>query len=800
MKNLIVTIVFTLCLSFINAQEITINGKITSKETNEVLPYTAVATFNATTNKYINYGYTDENGFYSISLTKTDFYLKAELLGYESFKSEVIQYSKNTITRNIVLKEDASELDEIVILSKKRLIRMTGDKMIVDIDKSGLGNGNDGLETLSKLPGMQLDKDENIVFRGNANLQIMIDGKPALLKGDELKQFLKTLDGSNIKTVEIIANPSAKYDASGTGGILNIRLKKSPNTGLTGNIYSSVGYAEFIKNRNGINLYNNTQKWNMNAGLYYGYNESVNHRKIIQTIKEPNQTTVLEQLNDWFPKGDSYTAKFGVSNKISENVNIGTSWNYNIYKSDELTEGRTNQFYNDIYKRYTLLNTTQLGKNKTITGNVYYSFVSDSLDTKLDIQLNYANYNNTEDRLTTNTYLNTDENSSFKEQEAIKNSNPTTYNIFSTKIDFEKKLSTYINLETGLKYSYVDNNYNIILKNRDLNGDFIIDTNRSNHLLYKESITAGYAIANFSTQKWNFQTGLRAEYINYEATSATTNTSNADNYLSFFPSFSVNGNFDANQYKFSYSKRIQRPRYLYLNPFFEYIDTYNVSVGNPNLKPEFTNAFEVTWVRKYKTALSLFANFTNSGIFYIIDYDENTQITTTYYDNIGKSTNIGTSFNTSIEFTKWWEIVLYADLSYNQAKSEIENYQFNDSSLSWNGSINQLFTFKDHLSLNWNSFYSSGGTYGNSISKPSYDMSFGLKKELFNKKLRVNLKADNVLKKSMYRSVTTQDNISTNWTNQWETRKFTLSLTYNFGSGKEKSVRNTDLQDEKSRL
>lgn len=800
MKKSIITIVFALCVSFIAAQEITISGKITSKETNEILPYTAITTFNAATNSYINYGYTDENGNYSISFKKTPFYIKAELLGYKSYKSQIIQPSENNITKNIILEEDASELDEVVILTKKRLIRMTGDKMIVDIEKAGLGDGNDGLETLSKLPGMQLDKDENVVFRGNANLQIMVDGKPALLKGDELKQFLKTLDGSNIKTVEIIANPSAKYDASGTGGILNIRLKKSPNTGLTGNIYSSVGYAEFIKNRNGINLYNNTEKWNMNAGLYYGYNESVNHRKVIQTIEEPGLTTVLEQLNDWFPVSKSLTAKFGVSNRISENANIGTSWNFNSYKSDALTEGRTNQYYNAIYEQYTLLNSTQTDNNKTLTGNVYYSYVSDSLDTKLDIQLNYANYNNGNNELITNKYLTANTDVPFRDEEAVKNDNPTKYKIFTAKIDFEKKLTKKMSLETGLKYSYVDNDYNIMLKNRDANGNFILDTNRSNHLLYKESITAGYAITNYALNKWNFQAGLRAEHINYNATSATNTTSNSDNYLSLFPSFSVNGNFDDNQYKFSYSKRIKRPRYLYLNPFFEYTDTYNISVGNPDLQPEFTDAFELTWVRKYRTSLSFYANFTDSEMYRILDYDEATKITTSYYDNIGKSVSIGTSFNTTIELTKIWETALYSDVSFRQAKSDLQGYKFNDSGFGFFGSINQTFKLNNGITLNWNSFYSTDGPYGNSRFKPSYDMSFGLKKEFFNKKLGVNLKADNVLKESQWREITTQDNVTTNWTNQWETRKFTLSLIYNFGSGKEKSVKDTDLQDEKSRL
>ncbi|WP_452225009.1 TonB-dependent receptor domain-containing protein [Lacinutrix chionoecetis] len=801
MKTSILTVLFAFSISIIFAQETIIKGQVTAN-INEALGFTAVSCYNSETNEIISYDYADIDGNYTMTIKEVNvsFIIKAELLGYKNYTSKTLTTTKNIINHDIVLEEDAAELEEVVLFQKKRMMRMTGDKMIIDVAQSGIGVGNDGLQTLSKLPGMRLDKDENVVFRGNANLQIMIDGKPSQISGDDLIQFLKTLDGENIKSVEIIANPSAKYSASGTAGIVNIRLKKSLNSGLTGNLRTSVGYAEFIKNRNGINLYNNTQKWNLNFGLNYGYNESVNHRRIIQTIQEPEQTTVLEQFNDWLPVTNSYSGNFGISNKLNENSSIGSSLRYSIYKSDAETLGRTNEYYNNIYERYTILNTTDNVNNKTLTSNAFYTFASDSLDTKIDAQINYANYKNNSDRLTSNAYFDADTNSMYQEEEVVKNENPTMYNILSAKFDLEQNISDKINIETGMRYSYVNNDYDIVLKNKNTTGDFELDTDSSNRLIYKESILAGYGIANFIIEKWNFQTGLRAEYIDYNATSKTTNTTNKDNYLSLFPSFSINGNFNDNQFKFSYSRRIQRPRYLYLNPFFEYIDTYNVEVGNPDLTPEFTNAFELTWIRKYKTSLSLYANFSKDEMYQIVDYDEATQITTLFYDNIGKSRSIGLSFNTTLDVTKWWEMQLNTEVSYGQAESNIEDYKFNDSGINYYGNLNQSFSFENDLSLTWSTFYSKNGSYGNTTYKPSYDMSFGMRKELFNKKLRVNLSAQNVLKKSQWRQITTQDNVTTNWRNRWETRRFNLSLTYNFGSGKKKEVKSTDLSKEQRRL
>ncbi len=795
-----ITILTLLFASLLLSQEITLKGSISAKDTNKKLSLAAITVFDASADRLLGYAYSDDNGNYSIRFNTVPFYVKVETLGYVTFKSEIFSGISTEKTLNISLKVDISELDAVVILKKKRLIQMIGDKMIVDIDKSGLGAGNDGLETLSRLPGMRLDKDENILFRGDGNLQILIDGKPSLLSGDALKQYLKTLAGDNIKAVEIIANPSAKYDAAGTGGILNIRLKKPVYLGFTGNVYGAVGYAEFIKNSYGLNLFNQTEKWNLNAGLYYSYNESVNHRNVVQSIEEPNLETVLDQFNDWFPTSTSLTSKLGVSYTISKNESMGTSWNFNIYNSNEETVGRTNEFYNGNYERFTLLNTTLDENNKRITGNVYYSYASDSLDTKLDAQVNFASYHNTEDQITTNAYFNVADNQQYRNPEIIRNDNPTKYNILSSRIDFMKQLHKGFTLETGAKFSYVSNQYNNMLFERTTNTSFELDTNRSNELEYKESIAALYGIMNYNHKNWSFQAGLRAEYIDYDATSITSMSSNTGDYVSLFPSFSVNHNLDHNQFKFSYSRRIQRPRYLYLNPFFEYVDTYNIRVGNPNLDPQFTHSLDFTWVYKRATSVSIYAGFTNNMMDNVMDYDEATQITSMFQDNIANSEDVGISLNTTLVPLTFWNVDFYGDFSYNHARSEIPNFSYDETGTNWYTSIDQTFSLKNDWTLYWNSFYAGAGRNGNTESKPSYDMSFRVKKFFFKEKLRLLVRADNIFRTNRWRSLTIQDNVRTDWTNRWETRKFTLSLTYNFGSGKKKRVKAIDLQDEQRRL
>jgi len=796
-KIILITILLSTTLNLF-AQKITLKGTVRS--TNETLPMVTISIYNSTSNKIIEYTTSNENGFYILTFEKCNFYIKASMLGYTSFTSSEISSEEKEIKFDIEMKESIEELNEISVLSKKRLIRLSGDKMIIEVEKSGLGEGNDGLETLSQLPGIRLDKDENILFRGNGDLQIMIDGKPTILTNEALKQFLKSISGNNIKEVEIIANPSAKYDATGTGGILNIKLKKEIEIGLLGNVFSAVGYGDFIKVSNGINLYKNSKNWNFNGGIYQSYGVSVNNRRIIRTFDDGITTNILDQFNDWFPTSKSYSAKIGLERTLSKNSNLGTNWNYSIYNSDANTIGRTNQTINNVYTNFATLNINQIDRHKTLTGNVYYKYQSDSLDTKLDIQANFANYNNRDRNITTNQFFDAQTNQQNKLEEVVKNQNPTDVIVFNIRGDFEQKINKNLSFETGLKYSFVNNEYTILIEEKNQNDNFIKNEKRSNELIYKESIAAFYGIVNYNLKKWNFQAGFRGEYIDYTAKSLTDVSENSGDYISYFPSFSINNSQENNQYKLSYSRRIRRPRYRDLNPFFEYIDTYNIRVGNPNLQPQFTNAFELTWVSKNRNSLSFYTNFTSDDIFSVMTYNPLTEITTMFQDNIASSVNYGFSYNRSVDVKKWWEMQLYADYSFNSVQSNVQDFVFDNSGDSWYASLNQTFRFENKLTATWNSFYSAGGVYGNSKSLPSYDMSFSVRKYFLDDKLSVRFSATNVFKTAIYRAITTQENNTTDWTNKWETRIFRLSLSYNFGKGKKKEIKETNIGDERSRI
>ena len=788
------------CISFLtmSAQKVELSGTVRSQKTKEKLPFVAVTIFNAETNKLIEYTTSNDDGKYSILIEEgISVYMKAEILGYQDYTSLIFVLSKN-LNKDIFLDEKAEELEEVLILSKKKLITFKGDKLVYDIANSGLGDGNDGIETISKLPGMRLDKDENIVFRGSGNLQVLINGKRSLLKGDALTQYLKTIGGENIEKIEVITNPSARYDAEGTAGIINIQLKKGKLDGFTGSLNTSIG-GEYLRNNNAGTVFYQSGKWNLNAtGRYYKYN-SVNNREIVRTVATSTGTNAIEQLNDWLPKSNYSSLKLGAEYSINKNNTLGTSWNYNVDKTDETTIGRTNEFINQQQNKYTLLNEKGNNKDKTLTGNVYYTFQTDSLDTKITTQFNYASYKNSKFQTTKNEYFLID-NTKYQNDFTIQLNNPTSYKIANVKVDVEQKINKKMTLEGGLKYSKVKNDYNNEYAVENASGVFVDDSQISNHLLYDESIFSGYVQWMYATEKWNFQAGVRSENIKYTSNSLTINQINSNHYTSWFPSFSINRILENNKFQFSYSRRIQRPQYLDLNPFYKYLDTYNIDVGNPNLKPQFADAFNLAWIYKNKTSFSLYASKATDVIYDKVAYNPTTGITVNSKDNIANSTNVGVSFSTSIAVKKWWDISLNADASYNRMKSNIINYTFDEKGTNWYVTLENEFSLPKKWKLFASGYYDNGGVSGNWNNKPSYDVSFRMRKTFLDNKWKVQLKGDNLLKKSLFSSVITQGNVTTDWTNKWETRRIMFSVTYNFGSGKKKRIKNTDLRDEQNRL
>lgn len=791
MKTLLFTFISSL-LFITAAAQTRIQGTIIDAVTREALPLASISIKDTLQDKVFIAFEADEKGNFMLKFSEdpSTTVLTVRYLGYAVFTQGITNNNKPLI---IALQPISNQLEGVVVNSKKRAVTINGDKVIFSIDKLGIGDGNNGLETMRQIAGIRLDKDDNIQFRGSSDVQIMINGKKSLLQGDALREFIRSLKGSDIQSVEIIAQPSARYDASGTTGIINIVLKKNRAGGFSGNVYSSVGYGEYFKSNNGGQLYYNDPLWSINANGSYYDGKSVNHRQVKQTIQLAQGIRKLEQYNEWLPTTISKDLNIGIERKLTDKQLISTQWQYD--KSDEWADtfGTTNEYLNGAPVNVVRLTQRLDNPTERLTGNVFYNFTADSTATKLDAQINYAHYKSNHEGFQRNDYNTT----SFMQLDGI---NKTTYNIINMQADLNQRISKKIDIEGGIKYSYVEMNYlnkystnnpsQLIIPENLLNNDFV----------YKENLASAYTQFSVNLDKWSVLAGLRAEYYEYDATSRTNKQTNKDSYINWFPSLSINYKKEDNQYQLSYSRRIGRPAYLALNPYYNYIDAYTLDRGNPDLKPQLYHSFQLSYIYKSAFNLSLYGYLYNKGFTTVIDYLEAENYNITYQANASKGNRFGISATLPYEPFEWWTMQLSIDGSRTYEKSEIPGFSYNGCGFGYDISLFENFKLKQDWNIVLNGYYSGRADTPSGYSRATYDFSLSVKKYMLDKKLMLTTGCSNILKKNLYNEVTQVENVKTEWINKWETRRFYFQATYYFGGGKAKKVKSTSLGDENERI
>lgn len=791
MKKYWVLTLVSLFIFQLNAQE-TIKGKITDEATNEAIIFADVSVFEKSSQKFIETFYADENGNFELELNQNPdaFYLEIESIGYET-KTYSIENQDPIL---IKLKTDKSiELSTAVISAKKKAISMKGDKIIYDVEQMGVADGNNGLETMQQLPGISLDKDENLKFRGSTGIQIMINGKKSMLQGDALREFIRSLKGDDIKAVEIISQPSARYEASGTTGILNIVLKRNITQSIGGNIYTYGSYGEYFKHQTGGRFFYNDEKWSINASGSYYNGKSFNDREVNQTIELGTNQKELKQTNYWLPQTESKSFNLGVERKLNKKQLISTEWQIYTEREDALNTGKTLDFLNGNLQNEVTL--TQKSKTPVdqISGNLFYNFTSDSLTTKIDVQVNYSQYKKAIDGFQQNEF-------SSGNIDRLDGLNQTKYNLMNAQIDLNQKLTSQLNLESGAKFSYVDMDYFNQYEIAQGSSFMIPDSLMTNDFRFKEKLTSAYAQLNYNIENWNFLIGLRMENYDYEAVSKINNITNKDNYTNWFPSASVNYQKDNHQYRLSYSRRIARPSYLNLNPYFQYLDAYSIERGNPNLKPQMFHSFELNYIYKNALSFGLYGYLYQDGFVDVIDYQTPENYNIIYQSNAAKGSRFGFSASIPYEVGKWWTMQFGLDAYLENEKSEINNYSYDGNGYGYEFNTYHKFTLPKNWVITWNGFLNGRAKTPTGYIPLIYDFSASVRKSFMDEKVQLMAGCSNILRNSMWNNVSTVENVTTHWVNKWETRRFYLQLTYRFGSNKEKKVKNTSLDEEKNRI
>lgn len=797
--NLILSFLFT--SSFCFAQTYYAKGLV-KNEANEGVSFATVSVFQTKDSTLVKVDASDINGGWKINGLKAGkYFLKVNSVGLQTFRSpdfEVID--KNIDFQTFILSTETMLLKEVSVKAQKPLVEVLADKTVFNVQSSLSATGTTGFELLRKSPGVVIDNNENLILAGKTGVRIYIDGKPSVLMGQDLNDYLKSLQASDIEAIEIITQPSARYDAAGNGGIINIKLKKDKRFGTNGSLSAGYGYGKFGKLNTSVSLNNRNRKTN-----FFGtYSNRLGETWSFINFYRQQVGTIFDQKSETVSDAKNNNVKVGFDFFASKNSTFGVILNGNFNNNANRNFSRTpiSSITSQQIEQVLVADNRSQSKNYNLYLNTNYKF-ADTLGHELNVDFDYGQYGNQRQSFQPNFYKNGAENQILSER-IYRMKTPTEISILSTKIDYEQRLLQG-KFSVGAKVSIVKTNNTFdffdVIDNQD-----IFNTNRSNDFAYTENINAAYFNYTRSIKKINFQFGLRAEQAISEGNLTSIQT-NKDaqvkrNYINLFPSGGIT--YDKNQnnsFALNYSRRIERPTYQSLNPFEWQLDELTYQKGNAFLQPQYTDNIKISHTYKYTLTTAL-------SYGYVRDFFAQITDTTGFNRNFLMERNIANqsivNFEISYPFevNKWWNVYFNVNAYHTKFTSEDPKFKaIKANVLSFYGQ--NTFSLPNKFNLEVSGWYSSPGVWGGTYATRSIgSLDMALQKKIFNEKISVRLAVSDLFFTSPWRGKTEFGGIKINGSGGWESRQVRLNLSYNFGSNQIKTTRqrNTGLEDEKSRI
>lgn len=792
MKKLNLFIFLLLPLFCLAQASFKLNGKVADEKM--PLAWTDVVILNQE-GKIINGATTTEDGSFELILNKGFYKVKISLHGYAEF-DKVLTIEKNIDLGLIVLKENVTNLGEVVIQSRKNTIEQKIDLVVYNLENNITNVGGDALSDINTAPGVVVQNNA-ITILGKGTSRVMIDGRMIELTAEELNEFLKSISASDIKNIEIISNPSSKYEAEGTGGLINIIMKKGAR-----NSWKNTSTASYDQNKYGIYAVRNNFFYNKNK---FRFSASINGKAGAKNIKEgldmyfikgPSKMDVITKLNE-----ENLSGKVALDYDLSERTTIGFQFLKDKSNPDFDSDIRINKYNSKNQLESFIINESFLDrKSGNQTYNLHLITKIDSLNRKLSFDVDYFDYNSKFDRnFTANNYLS---DGTFVEvNQSGRNISNQGIDNLSFKADMEHPLQT-LNLSYGAKVSFTKSKSDVIFFNT-ITGIPVLEMNQTNQFRYTENNQAFYISADKKiNEKWNLQAGLRLENTQTNGFSENLNQETINNYLKLFPTFYTSYNTNENNnFSLNYGRRIQRPSFSLLNPFRVYISSNSYSEGNPFLKPSFSDNFEFSHSYKKIWRSSVFVNAITDGygVIFTANPERMTQIVSR--ENYFKGINYGVGETYSANFADWWQsenslYFLGSDIKFTKDINAIPA-----NSLEINFSTNNTFSLgkatKLQVDFNYTSPYKSG------LYETGYtsSLNIGFKQDLLNKTLQIAVLVNDIFNTSYLKNDVSIVNGVKQVYNQNESNRFArLSVVYNFGNKKiNVSQRDFGNEDEKNR-
>lgn len=787
-----------LMTQFVIAQEGLISGRL-QDQNDQTIPFATVSVMQLPDSTLVTGTTTDMDGTFRISPKEAgNFVLRFSAIGFSPAYTSSFKVSGSGFSRDfgtIQMKEETTMLNEVMVETWRPRIRMEANKMVVRVEGTAMAAGSTAFDVLSRSPGVTANQDGNLLLNGKDGVSVMIDGRLTYLAPAELKTMLQGMSAENIEEIEVINNPSASYDAEGTAGILNIKLKTNNMTGLNGSVYSGYQYNRRHFYNAGANLNYKKGNWNSFLTVDAAERGRVRDQFMSRTFAGENGGTVLEQTGEDYKRRFTPSIRLGTDYDFDPNHSIGimATFTYQELTNDWNTSGW-------LHNRETGERIDIEAKNRleedfgTGRVNLHYTGQLDSIGTKLSADLDYVRLS--EENISTFSNLYYIDNS--EEEEELTSITNSGYNIYSARADLSLPLSETTKLELGVKGSQVKSRSELDFFT-EKEGIQIPDPSRSDQFTYEEEIYAGYMeFSHRFDRTWTLQAGLRAEQTMAQGMSIAMDQTLERNYLNLFPNVMLEQNVsDDYIVNYAYSRRINRPDYERLNPFIFYLDPYTYVEGNPELRPAFTNSFQLTQTFMNKYTLLLKYEHTKDDIGEVPLQNPETQETVFAIRNLDNFRNYSATIVAPVEISSSWNMNNNLVMARHKYSSIINGQNLENKGFFVMAQSNHQVKLPQNISLEINSTYRGPIAAGFYQIEDQWWVDAGLKRAFLKDKLDVTLNFVDVFRS---RTLEGSSNIHGNTTAVdqymgYQSVNLTLRYKFNQGAKVEAKNRQADLEE-----
>ena len=802
-KNLLIVVLFILSHNYIMGQKnvnlVLVSGKIIEIETNLPLEYATITFFSKVENKMKGGGITDPDGNFSISIPQGTYDVSVEYFSFENITKLNVNFNQDTNLGTLKMNSDLQALDAVDIIAEKTTVEIKLDKKIYNVGRDLTVRGGSVSDVLDNVPSVSVDIEGNVALRGNGNVRILINGKPSGLVGLNSTDALRQLPADAIEKVEIITSPSARYDAEGTAGILNIILRRSKILGLNGAIIINSGYPNQLGASGNINYRTGDINVFNNSG--YSYRKSPGSSGVETEFfnTEYDEDGILIQDSP-----NTFRNEYRTFERIRKGFNSNTGVEWYITPTTSLTTAFLASKSNNSNESFNRAETLDL-TGAVISESVRYDPETETdQTTQFSVNFDKQFHGNSEHRLTFDFQL---ENSSEDEGSIIYNEGIAAERVRTIEdqkrvliqSDFTLPINDKTRFEGGYNGRFSTNNtaYSLEFAEDD---SFILDTNISNVLVYKENVNAVYTQYGSKVKdKFSFLLGLRMEATNITISQLSSNEYSNSNYIGLFPTVNLGYEFSENQnLTIGYNRRISRPRSRFLNPFPSRSSATNLFQGNPNISPSYSNGVDIGYLNtlvKITLNSSLYYNHATDVFTYISEdtgdevviNGESVPVIRRGPINLAEDDRLGFEFTLTYRPSKKWNMNANFNLYHSAIKGNYKGLSYDSENLGWFVRLNNKYTLPGNIE--WQTRLSYSGPTVDAINRREgiFSSNMAFSKDLFKEKASITLNINDLFNTQRRNLESTTPTFYSDGYYRWRVRSYSLSFTYRFNQAKKRS-------------